>query len=506
MILTNNHKMLKHVSNVPHADFLMGSMRSLGYTFESAIADVIDNSISAYAGNIHIKFPAVPSEPCYVSILDDGTGLDNESLLEAMRYGSYSSEAVRDKNDLGRFGLGLKAASLSQCKNLTVASKKDGTISAYRWDYDYVLREKEWYVIELSGEEINKLPEIDELKKKESGTLVIWTEFDILQKSHGDVFSTLKDYRVKLVDYLSLIFHRYLNGDAPHKIEITINNFRLQATDPFLENHKKTNQRQEFHLSIKDTEGIEQYVRVTPFILPFQKDLSKEDIKMIGGIENLKTKQGFYIYRNCRLIIWGTWFRLRKHELTKNARIRVDIPNSLDDIWNIDIKKQNASIPKQIENQLIRAVKEVIELATGQHTYRGRVNKKNQETDYIWNRIEGREKKYYYTINRDSRIFKLLKTDIPDEYMERFNMVLQEIERNIPYAQMYLDSARNEIDNDQDAERLKDIEHKGILLITEMLSLNESLQPGEMIEKLFHSEPFCNHPNLKKNISGYFNL
>lgn len=116
--------MAKPVRNIPKADHLIGSMRSMGYTFESAIADIIDNSISANCQNVFLFFPTDPLH-CYVSILDDGDGMSKEELLEAMRYGSTSSESVRSENDLGRFGLGLKAASLSQCRKLTVVSKKD---------------------------------------------------------------------------------------------------------------------------------------------------------------------------------------------------------------------------------------------------------------------------------------------------------------------------------------------------------------------------------------------
>ena len=133
--------MAKPVRNIPKADHLMGSMRSMGYTFESAIADIIDNSISANCQTVQLFFPTEPLH-CYVSILDDGDGMTKEELLEAMRYGSTSSESVRSENDLGRFGLGLKAASLSQCRKLTVVSKKDKVLSAYRWDYDFIKENK----------------------------------------------------------------------------------------------------------------------------------------------------------------------------------------------------------------------------------------------------------------------------------------------------------------------------------------------------------------------------
>lgn len=496
--------MAKYKSNIPKADFLMGAMRSMGYSFEAAIADIIDNSISAEAKNIYIKFP-VDASLLYVSILDDGKGMEKDALFEAMKYGSSPCEGKRNDNDLGRFGLGLKAASLSQCKMLTVISKFNGTISAYRWDYDYILYCKEWLVIELDEQEISSNKEIEQLKQQKSGTLVIWEKFDVIEKSTGDIFSTLNDFKIKVIDYLSLIFHRYLNSDDKRKISISVNYSILTGLDPFLEKHKKTNQRQEFNLAIKNTFGIECQIKVLPFVLPYQKELSKEDVKLLGGIENLRTKQGFYIYRNNRLIIWGTWFGLPRNELTKNARIRVDIPNTLDDIWSIDIKKQNAVIPKSIKNYLAKAVETAMELATKVQVHRGRVAKINDDIDYIWNRVEGRGKKYFYNINRESRMFQLLKNHVDDEAMSRFEMVLEEIERSIPYQQIYIDISQNIVDEVDDNERLKDIENKGIMWVNDVVKLG-TITAQQAVDQLFKSEPFCKHPTMKANLYDYFRL
>jgi len=496
--------MAEYKSNIPQAEFLMGAMRSMGYSFEAAIADIIDNSISANAKNIQIKFPTNPVN-CYVSILDDGIGMDQDTLFNGMKYGSNSSELERDKNDLGRFGLGMKAASLSQCKILTVVSKQNGVFSAYQWNFDYILENKEWLVAELNESEISMLPEIDELAELSSGTLVIWQKFDILEKSSGDVFSSLKELKVNILEYLSLIFHRYLNGETDNKIIIKVNSFKIKGFDPFLEKHKKTNIRQEFDLAIKDTQGIERHVIVQPYVLPYQKDLSKEDLELLGGISNLRTKQGFYIYRNKRLIIWGTWFGIPRNELTKNARIKVDIPNTLDDIWSIDIKKQNATIPKSIKNNLTKAVAETMDFSVKIQNHRGRIAKLNDDLDYIWNRIECREKKYMYTINRESRIFELLKEKVDDESMSRFEMVLEEIERSIPYQQIYIDISQNDVDEEENDERLKDIENKGILWVKHVLELGH-LSPKQTIDQLFKSEPFCKHPEMINNIYKNFEL
>lgn len=337
--------------NIPKADMLMGSMRSMGYSFESAIADVIDNSISAGCSYVSLFFPTDSFQKQAVGILDDGCGLSREELFEAMCYGSSAAEAARSENDLGRFGLGLKAASLSQCRILTVVSMQDGDISAYSWDYNYILKHKKWFVNELTIDEISNLPYIENLreagKTNDSGTLVIWEDFDVLEKSsHGQVFSTLRELSDKVQDHVALIFHRYISAK---KLVIWINNAKVKAQDPFLESNAKTTTKKEFAIALRDSQGIERLIKVRPFVLPFGSDLTEKDKKLLGGTDNLRTRQGFYIYRNQRLIIYGTWFGLKRSELTKNARIRVDIPNSLDDIWGIDIKKQNASIPKSKE-------------------------------------------------------------------------------------------------------------------------------------------------------------
>ena len=155
-------------------------------------------------------------------------------------------------------------------------------------------------------------------------------------------------------------------------------------------------------------------VTVQPYVLPFQKDLTNEDKKLSGGIENYRSKQGFYIYRNERLIVWGTWFGRHRDELTKYARIKVDIPNTLDDIWGIDIKKQSAKIPSSIKQRLTHAVDEAMDIAVRKQTYRGRIKKFDDKIDYIWQIKENRGKTEY-VINRDSLIFELIRSKVDDE-------------------------------------------------------------------------------------------
>lgn len=489
-----------YCENRPDANILMNSMRSMGYTFESAVADIIDNSISAGAHNIQVVFPTDPAE-CNVAICDDGCGMSTDELFEAMKYGTNRHGAEREDNDLGRFGLGLKSASFSQCRLLTVISKKDNILSACMWDLDYIDSHPEegWSLARYSDKEIQELKHVSWLDDRKSGTVVVWEKFDFIEKATGQVYNELYEHAEIVSNHLSLVYHRFLNRNGKDKVHIMINSHELTGLDPFLTSHNKTNARRKMKLPVMDSKGIERYVTVQPFVLPFQKDLSKDDIKLVGGIENLRTRQGFYIYRNERLIIWGTWFTRPRTELTKHARIMVDIPNTLDDIWGIDIKKQNAIIPKVIRNQMTKAVEEAMDISIRTQTYRGRVSRVNDDTDYIWNRICERDDNYTYRINRQSRIFDLIRDSVDNATWSRIDMVLDEIENTIPFQQIYIDKSRGQVDEEISDERKAEIEAKARMLIDAYMQLG-SADRSVVIENMFRSEPFVQVPELKEKL------
>lgn len=485
--------------NKPTADILMNSMRAMGYSFEAAIADIVDNSISAHAKCVAIRFPISPSD-CYVAICDNGDGMSANELFDAMKYGSKLKSGHRADDDLGRFGLGMKAASLSQCRRLTVASKKDGIISAYIWDLDVIEKEKDWYVIECTAEQIDQIKHIDYLDVVASGTVVVWENFDLFGHSSGNIYSELCQYQNDTAEYLSLIFHRYLNGDCGVPLVIKVNHCELNGLDPFLENHKKTNARRKVEIPILDSTGVERTVEVQPFVLPFQKDLTEKDKQLSGGIENYRSKQGFYVYRNKRLIIWGTWFGRHRDELTKYARVRVDIPNTLDDIWGIDIRKQTAKIPAIIKNRLTKAVDEAMDIAVKAQTYRGRVEKVDEDIEYIWNRIKCRDGQFIYHINREAKIFELIRDKVDDETWSRIDMVLEEIENAVPYQQIYIDKSQNRLDdNAADEERLAEIKEKAEILVELAMEMGAE-DCDEVIDRLLQSEPFNHYPALAEKL------
>lgn len=498
--------MSKDKINIPKASTLMGSLRSMGYTFESAVADVIDNSISAHASIVRILFPTNPFDSIAVGIMDNGDGMTDDELFEAMRYGSMASEIERKKDDLGRFGLGMKAASLSQCRNLTVVSfDMNSNLNAYTWDYVYIQKKQNWVIQELTENEISKLPYIDFFIENKKGTLVLWQDFDVISKSSdGQVYETLVDLRKSLENTLALIYHRFLSLSTTSKLKIYINKLSVRPLDPFLEHHPKTTYKKERTIAINDSKGKERLIHIKPFVLPFATDMNESDKKLIGGIENLRTKQGFYIYRNNRLIIWGTWFGLKpRAELTKNARIRVDIPNSLDDIWGIDIKKQNASIPKRILNQLKRTVVEALEISVNQQTYRGRTAKIDDDIDYIWDRKEGRNNTYFYQINRESKLYKFVREKISDSDYNYLEILLTEIERNIPTQQMYIDKSNEAIFVEETDSRFDDVFQIAVSIVATLKSASTQSYE-DIINGLMKSEPFCKYPKLRVKLIENF--
>ncbi|WP_415990921.1 ATP-binding protein [Intestinibacter bartlettii] len=477
--------------SIPFAPMLIESMRSLGYSFESAIADIIDNSISAKATRIDLFLS--PEENPYLIIFDNGIGMNEKEIEEAMRYGSKNPLEKRAKNDLGRFGLGLKSASLSQCRKLTVVSKKENNLSSFSWDLDYIKNSQSWKIIGYDLDEINKLPKIELFNSASSGTYVLLEEFDRVKSSTKNLNKTLTEYMIKTKEHLSLVFHRYLEGN----LDIYINNSKIRAKDPFLSKHKKTQCKREQSFIINGSKIV-----VKPYILPYINYLTNEDIKKVGSKEQFRNEQGFYIYRNKRLIIWGTWFRMEtKNELSKLARIRVDIPNSLDYMWNIDIKKSSANLPDIIKNKLHNCIKDSVVSSETVHQYRGRKQKPNSDITYIWDRIKIRNG-YEYKINREIPQLKLLRDSLDEKQTNLLEKTLRYIEENFPVDTLYIDMTKGDISSNQEKNK-EDLEFKKLyedILLEIEFAKKYGMNEKNFIRLLMKSEPYCNNSLLLKKM------
>lgn len=502
---------MRLIENTPEAGNLMGSMRFMGYTFNAAVSDILDNSISAAAKAIHIYFPTDSEiDNCYLAILDNGIGMSKAELAQAMKYGSVDCNKDRQSSDMGRYGLGMKSASLSQCRVLTVISKQGDEISGYSWDYNSIQGKSEWNMIEFESSELITFPHFLDLEQQSSGTLVIWQDFDIISKAtNGLVYTTLKEYRHKLRDHIALIFHRFLN--EPNGLKIHIDNAQVKGLDPFLSNSHKRRVLDELDIQIDDNNGVEHHIKAIPVVLPYKNNMTEADIKALGGIENMRIKQGFYLYRNKRLIIWGTWFGAQRTELTKNARIMIDIPNSLDDIWSIDVMKKNASMPKKVQNALRKAVETVKETSVRRETDRGRDNQQKKQITFIWDRIEDPKNPgfYYYKINRESEIFKLVRSKLDDEANTYVEELITEIEKGLPIQDLYIDSCNNVVKEISIEGRDNELFQKAIFVIENCKDVYGDTPDDikEIIEeRIMTEEMFLKSDKLKSKLFKYYKL
>jgi hypothetical protein len=417
----------------PRASALSQSLRDIGYSLESSIADLIDNCITARAKNIWIDFTLFGDSPKLV-ITDDGVGMDRYELIEAMRPGSSDPRESRNEGDLGRFGLGLKTASFSQCTVLTVLSKKNNVCFAATWDLDVVAKRNEWVV---------KIPsdiEIEELNIRErlisDGTVVLWQNLDRLIEEKTPNFSHKNIYeKFDTVDkHLSIVFHRYLSGEFKgKKLAIHINGNPVKAFDPFCINNKATQILRE---EIVRVEGHE--IKIQPYILPHHSKLSNTEQDFYKSRNDFLNNQGAYIYRNGRLMAWGDWFRLiPRGEATKLARVKIDFPNALDDLWTIDIKKSRAHPPLQVKDKLKHIIDRIAEQSKRVHAQRGS-KLFNSEQFPVWERVQ-RNEKITYKLNRENPLLLSIMERFNDDETSGILKIIEMAEATIPIEAIYSD-------------------------------------------------------------------
>lgn len=475
---------MKYIDTPPFAPVLMESTRALGYSLESAIADIIDNSISAGASTVDIDFPPHETMP-YISILDDGCGMSDEEIDNAMRYGSQSSLSDRNARDLGRFGLGMKTASLSQCRCLTVVSKIGRKVVARRWDLDEVYSRGSWALMKLESDDLNDLPDIyQELLKKKSGTLVIWQKLDRLLNATTSPEKLMSRQMEYVGNHLSLVFHRYLSSEKGiSPLQIRKNGLAIEPKDPFLVG-KSTQYQDDEQFSIDN-----QNVSVCTYLLPHINKLTNQEKNSLGGTEGLTKDQGFYIYRNKRLLVWGTWFRMhRKDEMSKYARIRVDIPNSLDHLWTLDIRKSSAVPPDILKSHLSRIIDRVTKGSFRVVTVRGK-RETDSNTNHLWTKLRLQDGGVQYSLNREHPYLEMLRGRIDAQDRNILESYLKLTEDNIPLNQLYIDLNNEERVN---VRKENELEREAMLQLKDLLgNVQNDPNRNDYIQLLLLTVPFC---------------
>lgn len=379
---------------------LLVSLRALGYSFNSAIADLVDNSITAGSSEVCIDFATEPSP--YIALWDNGRGMSVEKLKDAMRLGG-GNEQERQEDDLGRFGLGLKTASLSQAKTLSVISKEKGSRPHGRsWDIGLIQKEGRWIAPTISEFELESLPFANKLADLPSGTLVLWSNLDQVVEEGQDPHDVILGLFEDLSRHLSLIFHRFLAGESRRKLTVSVCGAKVIPSDPFLRSHKATQ-----HLPVEQVSVSGEQLTIQPYILPHVSKLSARDRQLAQIDGAMRENQGFYVYRNDRIIGESSWFRMaRKGEMTKFARGAIDIPNSLDSLWKLDIKKSQTVPPESVRQAIRRVIDRFVEGSTKINRFRGRDINQDQR-NRVW-KVQDTREGFEYRVNREHPIISAL--------------------------------------------------------------------------------------------------
>ena len=406
----------------PNPKSTINSYRSFGYNLSTAIADIIDNSISAGADRIFLEYKW-KGKDYDITILDKGCGMHKEELVQAMTPGSKDPDEERNEKDLGRFGMGLKTASFSQCKRLTCITKKENYAIIKRcWDIDFINQGNEWQLLDYVSDELF----IDKIANQKSGTLILWEKLDRIvgeaESTNEKVKKAFYDEMVTVKKHLSLVFHKFIESKS---LKIFFQNDEIEANNPFL-----------LHLDPKPEMGQpEQFdnVEITYFILPHMSEIGKEEYEKTGGSLGWFEQQGFYVYRGSRLLVAGDWLGFqKKRDYSKLARIAVNFSNIGDFNWKLDIKKSTATPPIEIRKELDRISKIAITKSAKIYNWRGqkdieRIGISNYQP--LWLDEKTREGIKKYKINRQHPIIKAL---LDTEKTKLFQKALKLLEENVP--------------------------------------------------------------------------
>jgi hypothetical protein len=468
---------------IPDPESLLESIRSVGYSLKEAISDLIDNSISAKASKIHIIFELTDSLEFH--LLDDGDGMDHQNLVSAFRLGSTNPKTAREDNDLGRFGMGMKTASLSQCRAVTVTTKQNNKLITRTLDLDEVGKYKKWII----GEKAVSARIIELLDRVEKGTIVTWEKIDQSTISVEEFEILLLDIR----NYISLCFHRFMER-TNKKISFYLNDVLIKPVSPV------TDDSQVF--SEIDLDGVDSKMRA--FTIPIRKDHNTNTLfnsfELFNGVEN---QQGIYIYRSDRLLCFGGWLGIVKpNNSYKLCRVIIDFKNdySSDTIWSIDIKKTKAEIPYVYRQEIKRFVKKAQKDSSRKI---GKFNRREigRSISNLYDNVELWEIKknnkygcWEYSLNINSPIFKGILQKISKDELD---LLLKLIARNLPIADIIDNNDEEPANHDTlyaeiDLEDVLGVEKKH----TKNL-LNILIQSGETkakaIEDILRIEPFVRH-------------
>lgn len=377
----------------PEPAGMVASLSSLGYSLPAAVADLIDNSVSAEARNIDVEFTWAGRDS-WIAVVDDGRGMSIQELVTAMTVAARGPATSRASTDLGRFGVGLKSASFSQSRQLSVATATAGDWHVRTWDLDVVEETGEWRL--LHGADVDTTTVLDRLRSAtDHGTIVLWRR---LNGYHGGDVSedderTQRQFYAEAArteSHLAMVFARFLTGS--HRRNLRVSGSAVEPWDPFMSNHPSVQRLPTENLPLAGSS-----VRVEAFILPSAHRLTPEEYEAAAGPQGWLDQQGFYVYRRNRLILAGDWLGhrgMRREEKYNLARIAVDIPAGTDAEWSVDVRKSSVVPPVGLRQHLNRIARQARAAAADVLRHRGQVAARTHgdPLSYAWNvrRTDGR--------------------------------------------------------------------------------------------------------------------
>lgn len=473
---------------VPEAE-LMESMRAVGYSLKTALADLCDNSITAEAHNIWIAWANSPLP--FVYMLDDGTGMDKQGLRDAMRLAGKPPSASRSKKDLGRFGLGLKTASLSQARKLTVVTKRNQSVFAASWDLDHVLESKAWSLQWLDEDDYQDLPGFESLSGLTTGTLVLWQELDLLLGDSLSPAEHLMNEMVAATEHLSLIFHRFIDGAPSERVAIHANNLKLNAIDPFLSGPRGSISKGENSVRVGSNQVI-----VKAYILPSLSKMSASQQKNALFAGGLKEAQGFYIYRNKRLLTYGTWFKLApRSEMAKLARVQVDTTNQLDAEWRLGIMKSSVIPPESLRKALVKLVPTIVQDSKVVSEGKGRRITESSTSAWVLN--EKGSGNFSVEINRAHPLISNFGAELGFESAKKLESILNMIENQFPAEIIHSRLSRDNLYVPTDDVKSQNIEFASTLFLALRPTSNSDQDTWRQVLAI---EPFASNTEARANI------
>jgi len=472
----------------PDPGKLVESLRDFGYTLPTALADLVDNSLTAGAKNISITIDSgIGQMKPHIAVVDDGCGMNRETLVNAMRMGSLGPLENRSQNDLGRFGLGLKTASLSQGRTVSVVTRTPGLREPLVrcWNIEHI-RHAGWQLID----ELTPAAKVynQDVEGLTSGTAVIIEDLDrpaFLRTQAHEVQEHLANALLQVREHLGMVFHRFIEEGVIIRLGPT----QLMPWDPFIKG--KSQQLAPEKLKLRSAT-----VEIQPFVLPHHSRLTNEEHERASGPMGWNAQQGFYIYRCRRLIAPGTWLNLpfRKEEHYKLARIRVDLPNNMDSDWHLNVMKSHIAVPSLLRDDFRRIADTTRRQAVEVYRFRGEraLPTAAHSPRVIWKRKETRSG-VRYLVDRTHPVIRAL-LHCGCEHNELLEQVIEIVERSVPIAHMLQEPARA-LDGSVDAGPSSLAFEKMIALAVhvEQFLVRLGKRPREARQIVLASDPFCFH-------------